>query len=204
MEYAQGTLGRAFVARLHDGERLPEALEAFAREQQIREALVIFLGGAQSGSRLVVGPDAHRPDAIVPLIHSLAGIQEVVGVGTLFPNEAGEPVLHLHAACGREGGATVGCTRAGVEVWLVGEVVILELLGIGGLRRPEPPAVFSSCAWKSEADPEAEGGGTLDALPSPPYVLWESGGSRQFGSAPGFPRRGGSVLQQEEPRWHSG
>lgn len=142
MEYAQGSIGRVFVVRLEDGERLPEALEAFAREQEIREALVIYLGGAKGGSRLVVGPDAARPEAIVPLIHTLAGIQEVVGVGTLFPNPAGEPVLHLHAACGREGGATVGCTRAGVDVWLVGEVIILELVGTGGVRQPEPPSGF--------------------------------------------------------------
>lgn len=149
MEYAQGSIGRVFVVRLNDGERLPETLESFAREQEIREALVIYLGGAKSGSRLVVGPDAGRPDAIVPLIHSLAGIQEVVGVGTLFPNEAGEPVLHLHAACGREGGATVGCTRAGVEVWLVGEVIILELLGTGGVRRPEPLSGFQLLRLKT-------------------------------------------------------
>lgn len=142
MQYAQGSIGRVFVVRLEDGERLPEALEALAREQEIREALVIYLGGAKGGSRLVVGPDAARPEAIVPLIHTLAGIQEVVGVGTLFPNEAGEPVLHLHAACGREGTATVGCTRAGVEVWLVGEVIILELLGTGGVRQSEPPSGF--------------------------------------------------------------
>jgi predicted DNA-binding protein with PD1-like motif len=142
MEYAQGSIGRVFVVRLLDGERLPETLEAFAREQGIREAVVLYLGGARDGSRLVVGPDATRPDAIVPLIHTLAGIQEVLGVGTLFPNQAGEPALHLHAAAGREGGATVGCTRAGVEVWLVGEVIILELLGTGGVRQPEPPSGF--------------------------------------------------------------
>jgi predicted DNA-binding protein with PD1-like motif len=91
----------------------------------------------------VVGPDASQPDTIVPLVHSLTGIQEVMAVGTLFPDEAGEPVLHMHAATGREGEATVGCSRAGVEVWLVGEVIILEILGTSGRRRPEPPSGFS-------------------------------------------------------------
>jgi predicted DNA-binding protein with PD1-like motif len=61
----------------------------------------------------------------------------------LFPDEGGEPVLHLHAATGREGDATVGCSRAGVDVWLVGEVIILEILGARGRRRPEPPSGFS-------------------------------------------------------------
>jgi predicted DNA-binding protein with PD1-like motif len=142
MQYREGHIGRIFVLRLEAGERLPEAIESFAREQGLKEAMVIYVGGAQNGSRLVVGPEAGRTDAIIPLIHTLAGIQEVVGVGTLFPNEAGEPVLHLHAATGREGGATVGCSRAGVEVWLVGEVIILEVAGTDAVRKKDPATGF--------------------------------------------------------------
>jgi predicted DNA-binding protein with PD1-like motif len=142
MQYREGRIGRIFVLRLEDGERLPEAIETFARDQGLKEAMVIYVGGAQDGSRLVVGPEAGRTDAIIPLIHTLAGIQEVLGVGTLFPNEAGEPVLHLHAATGREGGATVGCSRAGVEVWLVGEVIILEVVGTQALRRKDSETGF--------------------------------------------------------------
>jgi predicted DNA-binding protein with PD1-like motif len=143
MQYQEGSIGRVFALRLEEGDRLPDTLEAFAREQNLAAAMVIYVGGAKGGSRLVVGPDASRPDAIVPLVHSLTGIQEVLAVGTLFPDEQGEPVLHLHAATGREGNATVGCSRAGVEVWLVGEVIILEILGTKGRRRPEPPSGFS-------------------------------------------------------------
>ena len=47
----------------------------------------------------------------------------------------------MHAAAGREGRATVGCTRAGVDVWLVGEVVLLEILGAerpGGRKTRRP------------------------------------------------------------------
>ena len=75
------------------------------------------------------------------MIHTLRGAQEVLALGTLIPNEAGEPVLHMHAAAGREGQATVGCTRAGVEVWLVGEVVLLEILGADrpGARKTRRP-----------------------------------------------------------------
>lgn len=143
MQYQEGQIGRIFALRLEDGERLPDSLEAFAREQQLEAAMVIYVGGAKGGSRLVVGPDAGRTDAIVPLIHTLAGITEVLGVGTLFPDEQGNPVLHMHTATGREGDATVGCSRAGVEVWLVGEVIILEIVGTRGTRRPEPPSGFS-------------------------------------------------------------
>ena len=143
MQYQEGSIGRVFALRLEEGDRLPDTLEAFAREQNIEAAMVIYVGGAKDGSRLVVGPDASRPEAIIPLVYSLTGIQEVLGVGTLFPNDQGEPILHMHAAAGREGGATVGCSRAGVEVWLVGEVIILEILGASGCRRPEPPSGFS-------------------------------------------------------------
>lgn len=143
MQYQEGSLGRVFALRLEEGDRLPDTLEAFAKEQGIEAAMVIYVGGSKGGSRLVVGPDAAETLAIVPLVHTLTGIQEVLGVGTVFPDERGEPVLHLHAATGREGDATVGCSRAGVEVWLVGEVIILEILGTGGCRRPEAPSGFS-------------------------------------------------------------
>ena len=141
MQFSEGKLGRIFALRLTDGERLPDVLEGFALEQGIQGALVFYLGGAQHGSRVVVGPEAGK-EAVVPMIHVLQGIQEALAVGTIFPNEAGKPVMHLHAASGREGGATVGCTRAGVEVWLVGEVVILEILGTSGQRLKDPESGF--------------------------------------------------------------
>lgn len=143
MQFHEGSIGRVFTLRLEDGERLPDTLEAFARDRNLQAAMVIYVGGAKDGSRLVVGPDAAAGNAIVPLVYTLSGIQEVLGVGTLFPDEQGQPVLHLHAATGREGNATVGCSRAGVDVWLVGEVIILEILGTRGRRRPEPPSGFS-------------------------------------------------------------
>ena len=142
MQYGEGKLGRVFVVRLDEGERLPDAIETFAREHRIGGAMVMYLGGAQDGSRLVVGPEAGRGEAVVPMVYALTGIQEVLAVGTLFQNEAGDPVLHLHAATGREGGATVGCTRAGVDVWLVGEVVLLEIVGPEARRRKDPKTGF--------------------------------------------------------------
>ena len=138
MQYSEGTIGRIFALKLETGERLPDAIEDFAREHAVRSAMVVYVGGAGASSHLVVGPEENRGDDIIPLIHALAGIQEVVAVGTLFPDEDGQPMLHMHAATGREGTATVGCTRAGVEVWLIGEVILLEISGIGGLRKKDP------------------------------------------------------------------
>lgn len=135
MQYSEASLGRVFVLRLEDGDRLPDTIEQFARDRQLRQGLVFYLGGAGDGSRLVVGPEAGRGEQIIPMVHTLAGAQEVLAVGTIFSNEADQPVMHLHAAVGREGKATVGCTRAGVDVWLVGEVVILEIIGAKAQRR---------------------------------------------------------------------
>ncbi|MGQ9483476.1 MAG: PPC domain-containing DNA-binding protein [Desulfosoma sp.] len=134
MRYDEGQVGRVFVLRLEEGEKIPEVIENFAREKGVQRAMAILLGGIDDGSRVVVGPEAGRGREIVPLVHTLSGIQEILAVGTLFPDEKGNPVLHMHGASGREGGASVGCTRAGVTVWLVGEVILLEILGSRAVR----------------------------------------------------------------------
>ncbi len=139
MQYSEGRLGRIFILRLEEGDRLNDSIEAFAREQQLSHGLAFFLGGSGDGSKMVVGPEAGRQD-IIPMIHTLQGSQEVLALGTLIPNESGAPVLHMHAAAGREGQATVGCTRAGLEVWLIGEVVLLEILDAGAAHRQKDPA----------------------------------------------------------------
>src|SRR5660397_8089 len=106
MRYTEGTIGRVFILRLEEGEVLNDTIEAFARDQGVVRAFVSFLGGSADGSRVVVGPDAVRTDTIVPLVHELAGHREVLALGTLIPNQASDPVLHMHAATGREGDAT--------------------------------------------------------------------------------------------------
>jgi uncharacterized protein len=139
MQYCEGQMGRVFILRLEEGERLNDSIEKFAREKQVSHGMAFFLGGSEDGSKVVVGPEANR-ETIIPMIHALKGEQEVLALGTLIPNEAGEPVLHMHGAAGREGQATVGCTRAGVNVWLIGEVVLLEILGADSARRQKDPA----------------------------------------------------------------
>jgi predicted DNA-binding protein with PD1-like motif len=64
----------------------------------------------------------------------LRGVHEACGVGTIFTDEEGTPKLHMHASFGRNDNAVTGCVRAGVQVWHIGEVVILELTG-GSAKR---------------------------------------------------------------------
>jgi predicted DNA-binding protein with PD1-like motif len=68
---------------------------------------------------------------MVTLLH---GVHEVIGVGTIFTDEEGKPKLHMHASFGRNENAITGCVRMGVDVWRIGEVIMLELTGSSGRR----------------------------------------------------------------------
>jgi predicted DNA-binding protein with PD1-like motif len=128
MRFAEAKYGRVFILRLHDGDRLPDALESFAAEHKISTALCFFLGGAKEESRVVVGPkngDAVPPESMITL---LRGVHEACGSGTLFTDEFGKPKLHMHASFGRKENTVTGCVRMGVDVWHIDEVVVMELL----------------------------------------------------------------------------
>lgn len=135
VRYSESRVGRSFVIRLEDGEILHESLESFAREMGIRSAAVIAVGGAGEGSRLVVGPSDPDERPVVPMELSLPGVHEIAGTGTIFPNGEGRPVLHMHAACGREWGSLTGCVRRGVVVWQILEVILIELAGDASVRK---------------------------------------------------------------------
>ncbi len=142
MKFTTATLGRIFILRLEDGEILHETVEAFARDQGIRAAALIVLGGADEGSKLVVGPADARSSPVVPMEHILAGTSESTGVGTIFPNADGRPILHMHIACGRKATAVAGCVRRGVKVWQVMELILWELTGNDARRVLDPVTGF--------------------------------------------------------------
>ena len=62
------------------------------------------------------------------------GAHEVVAVGVLAPRQDGQPVLHIHAAMGRSGGTLTGCLRPGVTTWVLGEVILYEIVGTAAQR----------------------------------------------------------------------
>ncbi|MGA1843347.1 MAG: PPC domain-containing DNA-binding protein [bacterium] len=142
MRYAQATQGRTFVIRLEDGDVVHEAIEGFAREHSIGAAALIIIGGADCGSRLVVGPEEGRASPVVPMEHTLQNVCEVAGTGTIFPDEQGKPVLHMHMACGREASTVTGCVRRGVKVWHIMEVILFELKDTKAVRAFDPETGF--------------------------------------------------------------
>lgn len=142
MKYSEAKQGRIFVIRLEDGDVIHEEIEKFANEKGIKAAGLIFLGGADKGSKLVVGPDNGRTTSILPMEHILDNVYEASGTGTLFPNEDGKPELHAHIACGREKSTITGCVRKGVKVWHIMEVILFELADSTGIRKLEPELGF--------------------------------------------------------------
>ena len=130
------------MIRLEDGDILHEQIERFAEEKGIRAAALIALGGADSGSKLVVGPARGRSHPIEPMELVLDNVYEASGNGTLFPNAEGKPELHMHMAFGRGADAVLGCVRRGVKVWHVLEVIVFELAGSSAVRALDPETGF--------------------------------------------------------------
>jgi predicted DNA-binding protein with PD1-like motif len=127
MKFSEAKQGRVFIIRLEDGEILHEEIERFAKERSIAAAAMIIVGGADAESRLVVGPQNGRSQPINPMVHILQNVYEITGTGTLFPDAKGNPVVHMHIACGRNSETVTGCIRKGVKVWHVMEIVLYEL-----------------------------------------------------------------------------
>jgi len=134
LKYTEAHLGRIFILRLQHNETLHEVIEEFATQKQVKSALCLFLGGAQDQSKVVVGPKDGDVMPPQPMLVLLRGVHEACGVGTLFADEKGKPKLHMHASFGRNDNSVTGCVRLGVDVWQIGEVVILELTGSSAKR----------------------------------------------------------------------
>lgn len=136
MQYSEGGIGRVFTLRLEDDERVPDVIEEFARNHDIKRAMCTMIGGVDKGN-IVVGPRDGEAPIIDPMLHAIDDAHEVAALGTIFPDEDGAPILHMHAALGRDGKTRTGCIRPGLDVWLVGEVIIMEILGSDMLRKTE-------------------------------------------------------------------
>lgn len=137
MKYQECSLGRVFVLRVEEGDRVPETIEQFADDRNIERALCLLLSGLKGG-RLVSGIDEGKASPVAPLTELLEDIHEAAGIGTIFPGPDGTAKLHMHAALGKEGAARVGCVQAGTEVWSVGEVILVEMVGTSMRRRVDP------------------------------------------------------------------
>jgi uncharacterized protein len=142
MKAAEGKLGRVFVIRLEDGDRMPDIIEKFAEEKGISSGHLIMVGGIGSG-QIVVGPRNSEQMPPEPMLLPIDGAHEVVGVGILAPGENGKPTLHVHAALGRSGQTVTGCLRPGANTWVVGEIILYEITGSSAKRIKDKKTGFS-------------------------------------------------------------
>jgi len=74
-------------------------------------------------------------DKIEPIICRLDAPSEFIGSGTVFRDDEGTPVMHMHGSVGRNGKSVTGCIREGIIVWTVMEVIITELTGNCPVRK---------------------------------------------------------------------
>lgn len=142
MKAAEGKIGRIFIIRLEDGDMIPDCIEEFAEEKGIVIGHAVLIGGIGSGE-IVSGPrysDQMPPD---PMLLPVDGAHEVLASGIIAPDEKGKPVLHIHGALGRSGKTLTGCLRPGVNTWLVGEIILYEILGIEAKRAMDERSGFA-------------------------------------------------------------
>jgi predicted DNA-binding protein with PD1-like motif len=137
----EGRIGRVFVIRLEDGDVVPECIEQFAKKKRVSVGQAILVGGIGGGD-VVVGPRRSEDKRPEPMLLPIDGAHEVVGVGVLAPGEDGKPTLHIHAALGRAGQTLTGCLRHGVTTWLVGEVILYEILDANVVRIQDEQSGF--------------------------------------------------------------
>jgi predicted DNA-binding protein with PD1-like motif len=142
MKYSEAKQGRIFIMRLEDGDILHEEVERFAMEHGVQAAAVIALGGIDRDSILITGPEDGRTETITPMETVLENVHEATGTGTVFPDERGIPILHMHLASGRQGHTITGCVRRGVRIWHVLELIIFELVGSSASRKMDRATGF--------------------------------------------------------------
>lgn len=131
MQYSQGNIGRVFVARVDHGDDLTGELKKLALKENL-EAAIIYVIGALKDASLVVGPEeCSLPPT--PVWRKFSDGREIIGIGNLFL-DSGEPVIHLHGSLGRGDESLMGCIRGEAGVFLVAEVILLEITGTGAFR----------------------------------------------------------------------
>lgn len=135
MKYQVGRTGRVIVARFEDREDVLGSLTEIAGKEDLKSAVFYLVGGMREG-RIVVGPEKEEIPP-KPVWKELKESHEIVGIGTIFPQE-GEPKIHFHGAFGKKDMVKVGCLREMSETFLVLEAIIIEIEGVDATRELDP------------------------------------------------------------------
>jgi predicted DNA-binding protein with PD1-like motif len=131
MKYSVGHIGRVIVLKLDDNEDVLASLDSVAIKEKIESGLFFVIGSLKEGS-LVSGAETDDLPIVPNWLH-INKNHEILGIGTLFQME-GKPKIHLHAALARKDDFLMGCLREKSKVFLLEEIILLELSGIDAFR----------------------------------------------------------------------
>ena len=140
MQYSVGRIGRVVVVKLEDDEDVLTSLQTLAQKERIESALFFVIGNLKKGSLVSGAERAEIP--VVPIWQHFRTNHEILGVGTIFQMEA-QPKVHLHAALVHGDELMAGCLREKSEVFLVAELVVLEILDISARRAKDEKTGFN-------------------------------------------------------------
>lgn len=123
------------MVKFDNDDILLDKLSGLARKEKIKAATLIFIGALKKGT-LVTGP---KKPVIPPEPNKVSFKDgwEVMGIGTIFTNNKG-PQIHIHSAMGKKDKAMTGCIREKSKIFLVLEVIILELIGVKATKDLDP------------------------------------------------------------------
>lgn len=131
MEYRTGSIGRVLTIRFDNGDDLLEGLKEIVIKEQIESCWFQILGGIRH-TKAVTGPEKPVMPP-TPVWCEVDGARESLGSGSIH-FEGKEPRIHLHAALGHHGETMTACVREHTKVYLILEVMLMELKGLQASR----------------------------------------------------------------------
>ena len=149
MEYSVGHTGRVILLRLDENEDVLGSLESLASKEKVETGIFFVIGSLKEGS-LVSGAETEDLP-LVPIWHHLEKNHEILGIGNIFQME-GQPKIHMHAALARGAECLMGCLRKNSKVFLLEEIIILELLGTEAFRERDMRTGLSVLRLRQETD----------------------------------------------------
>lgn len=146
MEYREGKINRVFTIRFDDGENCLEELISLIKKEEIRNGWFQIIGGLREID-LVTGPkEPVMPPE--PVWKEMRDGRETLGSGSVFRDEHDEPKIHLHAALGLHGDTLTGCLRQNSRVYLILEVLLMEISGFEAGRPWYPAGGFNRLSFE--------------------------------------------------------